>query len=55
MLDIMYEIPKDDSIGEVIITRAYIEGTGGPGDPAEGTGSADVRAEYDHKAWTGKK
>ena len=30
MLDIMYEIPKDDSIGEVTITRAYIEGTGGP-------------------------
>ena len=30
MLDIMYEIPKDDSIGEVIITREYIEGTGGP-------------------------
>ncbi len=30
MLDIMYEIPKDDSIGEVDITRAYIEGTGGP-------------------------
>src|SRR5699024_7524192 len=30
MLDIMYEIPKDDSIGEVIITRDYIEGTGGP-------------------------
>ena len=30
MLDIMYEIPKDDSIGEVEITRAYIEGTGGP-------------------------
>ena len=30
MLDIMYEIPKDDSIGEVVITRAYIEGTGGP-------------------------
>ena len=27
MLDIMYEIPKDDSIGEVIITREYIEGT----------------------------
>ena len=51
MLDIMYEIPKDDSIGEVIITRAYIEGTGGPGDPAEGTGSAYVRAEYGHKAW----
>ena len=30
MLDIMYEIPKDDSIGEVVITREYIEGTGGP-------------------------
>ena len=30
MLDIMYEIPKDDSIGEVIITKEYIEGNGGP-------------------------
>lgn len=30
MLDIMYEIPKDDNIGQVIITREYIEGTGGP-------------------------
>jgi ATP-dependent Clp protease ATP-binding subunit ClpX len=30
MLDIMYEIPKDDSIGQVIITREYIEHTGGP-------------------------
>ncbi len=30
MLDIMYEIPKDENIGEVTITRAYIEGTGGP-------------------------
>ena len=30
MLDIMYEIPKDDSIGKVTITKAYIEGTGGP-------------------------
>ena len=30
MLDIMYEIPKDDSIGQVIITREYIDGTGGP-------------------------
>ena len=30
MLDIMYEIPKDDSIGQVTITEAYIEGTGGP-------------------------
>ena len=30
MLDIMYEIPKDDNIGQVTITRDYIEGTGGP-------------------------
>ena len=30
MLDIMYEIPKDDNIGQVTITEAYIEGTGGP-------------------------
>ncbi|HIR25883.1 MAG TPA: ATP-dependent Clp protease ATP-binding subunit ClpX, partial [Candidatus Egerieimonas faecigallinarum] len=30
MLDIMYEIPKDDSIGEVVITEEYIEHTGGP-------------------------
>ena len=29
MLDIMYEIPKDDNIGRVTITREYIEGTGG--------------------------
>ncbi len=30
MLDIMYEIPKDDSIGEVLITKEYVEHTGGP-------------------------
>ena len=30
MLDIMYEIPKDDSIGEVVITGEYIRHTGGP-------------------------
>ena len=30
MLDIMYEIPKDDNIGMVTITEAYIEKTGGP-------------------------
>ena len=30
MLDIMYEIPKDDSIGEVVITKDYVEHTGGP-------------------------
>ena len=30
MLDIMYEIPKDDNIGIVTITKEYIEGSGGP-------------------------
>lgn len=30
MLDIMYEIPKDDNIGMVTITREYIEKKGGP-------------------------
>lgn len=30
MLDIMYEIPKDDNIGKVTITKDYIENTGGP-------------------------
>ncbi|HKM05029.1 MAG TPA: ATP-dependent Clp protease ATP-binding subunit ClpX [Lachnospiraceae bacterium] len=30
MLDIMYEIPKDENIGRVTITKEYIEGTGGP-------------------------
>lgn len=30
MLDIMYEIPKDDNIGSVTITEDYIENKGGP-------------------------
>ncbi|MBQ6386174.1 MAG: ATP-dependent Clp protease ATP-binding subunit ClpX [Lachnospiraceae bacterium] len=30
MLDIMYEIPKDSNIGEVVITKEYVEHTGGP-------------------------
>lgn len=30
MLDIMYEIPKDSNIGTVVITRAYLEKSGGP-------------------------
>ncbi len=30
MLDIMYEIPKDDNIGTVVITKDYVEGSGGP-------------------------
>ena len=30
MLDIMYEIPKDENIGQVVITKEYIEGNGVP-------------------------
>lgn len=30
MIDIMYEIPKDDNIGVVTITREYLEGKGAP-------------------------
>ncbi len=38
MLDIMYEIPKDENIGRVTITRAYIEGKGGP--------MIEIRSDY---------
>lgn len=30
MLDIMYEVPKDPGIGTVVITRSYLEKSGGP-------------------------
>ena len=30
MLDIMYQIPKDDNIGRVTITQPYVEHRGGP-------------------------
>lgn len=30
MLDIMYEIPKDSNIGSVVITKSYLEKSGGP-------------------------
>ena len=43
MLDIMYEIPKDDNIGEVVITRGYIEGNGETEDSASRTGSTASR------------
>ena len=37
MLDIMYEIPKDENIGEVAITKEYIDGNGGPRITMRGT------------------
>lgn len=30
MMDIMYEIPKDEMIGKVVVTKDYIEGKGAP-------------------------
>ena len=30
MLDVMYEVPKDDNIGTVTITGDYINGKGAP-------------------------
>jgi ATP-dependent Clp protease ATP-binding subunit ClpX len=41
MLDIMYEIPKDENIGRVVITRDYIEGKGAP--------SIEMRGVSKHK------
>ncbi|MDO4285586.1 MAG: ATP-dependent Clp protease ATP-binding subunit ClpX [Eubacteriales bacterium] len=40
MLDIMYEIPKDENIGTVTITKAYVEGKGGP--------KIEIRSESEH-------
>ncbi len=39
MLDIMYEIPKDDNIGRVVITGDYIEGKGVPLIEMRGSGN----------------
>ena len=30
MLDIMFQVPKDENIGRVTITEEYVKGTGGP-------------------------
>ena len=51
MLDIMYEIPKDDNIGTVTITGDYIKGTGGPaigmrGSAIEDTSSGDAETPH---------
>lgn len=51
MLDIMYEIPKDDNIGRVTITREYIENTGGPLIEIRGN---DMRLPDKHSAAEGE-
>lgn len=45
MLDIMYEIPKDDNIGMVTITKDYIEKTGGPVISMRGCPALEDKAE----------
>ena len=48
MLDIMYEIPKDDNIGTVTITRDYVEKKGGPVIEMRGVAAIEERAEEQH-------
>jgi ATP-dependent Clp protease ATP-binding subunit ClpX len=45
MLDIMYEIPKDDNIGRVTITKDYIQHTGGPIIEMRGTKGIEKKSE----------
>ena len=48
MLDIMYQIPRDDNIGRVTVTEAYVENTGGPLIEMRGTYALENKnpAEY---------
>ena len=45
MLDIMYEIPKDDNIGMVTITEDYVEKKGGPLITMRGCPELELHAE----------
>ncbi len=45
MLDIMYEVPKDDNIGEETITKEYIEKTGGPQILKRGCGALEDKQQ----------
>ena len=47
MLDIMYEIPKDDLIGRVTITKDYIEKHGAPMIEMRGSGEAKLLTQRD--------
>lgn len=47
MLDIMYEIPKDDLIGRVTITQDYIEKKGAPVIEMRGSGEAKLLTQRD--------
>ena len=45
MLDIMFEIPKDDMIGRVTITGDYIDKKGSPMIEMRGSGEAKLLME----------
>lgn len=45
MLDIMYEIPKDDNIGAVEITEEYISGNGGPSITVRGSAAIEDKSK----------
>lgn len=45
MLDIMYEIPKDDNIGAVEITEEYISGNGGPSITMRGSAAIEDKSK----------
>lgn len=47
MLDIMYEIPKDDLIGRVTITKDYIEKKGSPLIEMRGSGNAKLLSQHE--------
>lgn len=47
MLDIMYEIPKDDLIGRVTITEDYINNCGAPRIEMRGSGEAKILTQRD--------
>jgi ATP-dependent Clp protease ATP-binding subunit ClpX len=50
MLDIMYEIPKDDNIGKVVITRDYIEKKGVPYIEMRGTSQRPFTPAFEQKS-----
>ena len=47
MLDIMFEIPKDDLIGRVTITEDYINNCGAPKIEMRGSGEAKILTQRD--------
>ena len=55
MLDIMYEIPKDDNIGTVTITADYLRGKGAPFIGMRGTPAIEEKSEGTWSEFYGDK